>query len=146
MSKDQKRTKLRTKIEAGERRNADKSLTDYARDARDGATSFVKEHPIATLAGGLALGVLVAAVVPGPGRRLRRTASARGTALAGVLAELGLAYGTQLLDGAGKAARAGHERIGELGDTLGDGALNLRREAGSKTTRAIRELRSRLPH
>lgn len=155
---DEKRTELKGKIRAAEQRNADRSLTDYARDARDGATSFVKEHPITTVVGGLALGVLVASVVPGPGRRLRKQATARGAVLAGVLSDLALTYGSQFLDSAGKATSAGKDKLGDLGETLGDGVRGLRREAGGaadsagsftrdageRAVNTLRSLRSRI--
>ena len=135
-----KRTELKNKIDAAEKRNADRSFGDYARDARDGATTFVKDHPIATIAGGLAIGAMIAAVLPGPGRKIRKKASARGALIAGAIADLALTYGTQFLDGAGKAAKAGQERAGDLGESLSDSARSASRTAG----RTIEELRSRL--
>ena len=63
-----KRTQLKKKIEAGEARNkaktrAEPSLIDRtgerAVEAKDKFTAFAKEHPIATVAGGLALGILI---------------------------------------------------------------------------------------
>lgn len=134
-----KRTELKNKIEAAEKRNADRSFGDYARDARDGATSFVKEHPIATIAGGLAIGVIIASLIPGPGRRMRKKASARGAVMAAALADLALAYGSQFLEGAGKVAQAGGERASDLGETLGDSARSASKSAG----RTIDDLRSR---
>lgn len=148
---DQKRTALKQRVSAAQQRNQERSFSDYARGARDGATSFVKEHPIATIAGGLALGVVVASLVPGPGRRLRKQATARGALLAGVLTDLAIAYGTQLADGAEKAARAGQDRLGDLGDTIGAGVRSLRGETqevaddfGSRAVRTLRDLRSRM--
>lgn len=164
MPKDQKRKQMRDKIEAGERRNAERSLGDYAREARDGATSFVKEHPIATVIGGLALGAIVASLIPGPGKRLRKKATARGSALAAMLTELGVAYGASMLDSLGDAARAGQDKLEDLGDSVGDTARGLRREAGhlagnagdgaralrreasKKAGRSIRDLRARMSH
>jgi len=164
MTTDQKRKKLRGKIEAGERRNAERSLGDYAREARDGAASFVKQHPFATVAGGLALGAIVASLVPGPGKRLRKKATAKGSALAAMLTELGMAYGASMLDGLSDAARAGQDKLEDLGDSVGDSARSLRREAGhlagstsdsarslareagKKTGRSIRDLRARMSH
>ncbi|MCT2558034.1 hypothetical protein N0B51_03470 [Tsuneonella sp. YG55] len=134
---EDKRKELKKKIEAAEQRNSDRSFGDYARDAADGATSFVKEHPLATLAGGLALGVLVAAIVPGPGRRMRKKASARTAVLAGTLADLALTYGAKFLESAEEAAKAGQERIGDLGETIGDGARDLGRSASDSASRAI---------
>ena len=157
MTDQKKRTQLKNKIDAAEKRNKQRdeqrSFGDYARDARDGATSFVKEHPITTIAGALALGVVVASIVPGPGRRLRKQATRRGAVLAGVLADLAMTYGSQALEGAGKAASAGQDRLGDLGGTLADGARSLRREAGGladdagkRASRTFRDLRSRMAH
>ena len=164
MSTDQKREELREKIEAAEQRNRERSVADYAVDAKDRATEFVKEHPFATVAGGLALGVLIAAIVPGPGRRMRKKATAKGSALAAMLTELGIAYGTSLLDNIGDAARTGQDKLEDLGDSMGDTARNLRREAshlaggatesaralrreaGKKAGRSIRDLRARMSH
>ncbi len=157
---DQKRNELKNKVSAAQQRNEQRSFGDYARGARDGATSFVKEHPITTVVGGVALGVLVASFVPGPGRRLRKQATARGAVLAGVLSELALTYGNQLLEGAGNAARAGQDRLGDLGETIGSGVRNIRgesreaagdaasltREVGERAVRTLRDLRARMAH
>ena len=157
----QKRTELKDKVDAAQKRNRareEKSFGDYARDAGSGATSFVKEHPITTLAGAAALGILIASVVPGPGRRLRKQATKRGAVLAGVLADLAMTYGSQALEGAGKAARTGQDKLGDLGEVLGDSARSLRqtggeaadeaatlgREAGKRALRTFRDLRSRV--
>jgi hypothetical protein len=159
-----KRKTMRKKIEAGEKRNAERGFGDYAREARDGATSFVKQHPFATVAGGLALGAIIAAMVPGPGRRLRKKATAKGSALAAMLTELGVAYGASLLDNLGDAARTGQGKLEDFGETLGDTARGLRRdagqltdsaresarelsrEAGKKAGRSLRDLRARMSH
>ncbi len=133
-----KREELKSKIEAAEQRNADRSLTDYAKDAAEGATSFVKEHPLTTLAGSLAFGILIAAIVPGPGRRLRRKATARSAVLASTLTDLALAYGAKVLDGAEDAAKAGQERIGDLGEAIGDSARHLTRSASKSANRVIK--------
>ena len=161
----QKRTQLKNKVDAAQKRNEtreQRSFGDYARDAGSSATAFAKEHPITTLAGAAALGILIASVVPGPGRRLRKQATKRGAVLAGVLTDLAVTYGSQALDGAGKAARTGQSRLGDLGETLSealaDGARGLRRsagdaadeagsltsDAGKRAARSFRNLRSRM--
>jgi hypothetical protein len=132
-----KRKELKKKIEAAEQRNADRSFGNYARSAADGATSFVREHPLTTIAGGLALGVLIAAIIPGPGRRLRKKATARSAVLAGTLADLALTYGAKFLANAEVAAKAGQERIGDLGEAIGDSARDLGRSASDSASRAI---------
>lgn len=160
-SGDAKRSELKGKVDAAQKRNSarskDQSFGDYARDAGNSATSFVKEHPITTVVGGLAIGVLIASFLPG-GRKVRKKASAKSAMLATALADLALTYGTQFLDASGKAAREGQERLGDLGDTIADGARSLSRNAGSQASdagetarsigksaiRTIRDLRSRI--
>jgi len=136
MTTDEKREELREKIQAGETRNAERTLGEYARDASEKATDFVKEHPIATVAGGLAVGVLLAAIIPGPGRRLSKKVGTRAASFAALAAELGLTYGTGLLDSAGSAARHGQDRLGDVGDTISSTARGLRRDASSRAADA----------
>ncbi len=162
MTHDEKRESLRQKIEAGEARHAQRSVAEYARDAREGATRLVKDHPIATLAGALAVGALIAAVVPARGRRFTLGLGRRALSLASLAAEFGMAYGSGLLDTAGKAALSGKDKLEDFGDSMEDGARTLRREAGhrasiaadgaatlrrtvaKKTGRAVRDLRNRM--
>lgn len=162
MADSDKRTELKNKIDAAEKRNQERgsgqSFGDYARDTRDTATTFVKEHPITTVLGAAAVGILIASVVPGPGRRLRKRATKRGAVLASMLADLAVTYGTQALEGAGNAARTGQNKLGDLGDAIGDGARSMGRgaadfaddagaigrDAGKRAARTFRDLRSRI--
>lgn len=159
MTQDEKREELRQKIEAGEARHAERSLGDYAADLRDGATNFVKDHPVATVAGGVALGILIASFTR-PGRRVGRRAGERAGDLLATIAELGALFGAGLVDKAGDAARVTGDTLEDFGDTLGDTTRSLRRSAGhraaatrdkaqiltrsvgKKTSRAIRDLRN----
>lgn len=162
----QRREELREKIAAGEARLEERSLGDYAREARDSATGFVREHPIATVGAALAFGIVLAAILPGPGRRLTKRVggqvSDRATALAAIAAEMGIAYGSSLMGTASSAARAGQDKLEDIGDSLGDSARTIRREAshraakvgdsaailkrdaGRKAGRTARDLRSRI--
>lgn len=162
----QRRQELREKIAAGEARLEERSLGDYARNARDSATGFVREHPIATVGAALAFGIVLAAILPGPGRRLTKRVggqvSDRATALAAIAAELGVAYGSSLMGAASSAARTGQDRLEDLGDSIGDSARSIRRETSHraakvgdsaailkrdvsrKAGRAARDLRSRI--
>lgn len=162
MTSDQKRDELREKIETAEARNAERTMGQYARDARDSATGFVKAHPIATVAGGLAIGVLIAAVVPARGRKLSVKLGRNTAKYATLAAELGMAYGSGLLESANIAARAGQDRLEDVGDAVGnnvrslsrtaahragdaaDAVSTLRRGVTKKTGRAIRNLRSHI--
>ncbi len=163
---DQKREELREKIAAGEARQAERSLGDYARDARENATGFVREHPIAMVGAALAVGVVLAAIIPGPGRRLSqrvgKTVGSRASSLATIAAELGIAYAANLKDAAGSAAQAGQDKLEDLGDAIGDSARTVRRETthrvaaasdnasslrrntAKKAGRALRDLRGRI--
>ena len=160
-TKNKKRDELKGKVAAAQKRNEERSMGDYARDARDNATSFVKQHPITTVVGGLALGALIASFLPG-GRKVRKKASAKSAMLATAIADLALTYGSQFFDSASKVAREGQDRLGDIGDSIGDGARSLSRsagtlasnasdsagstarEAGRSATRTIRDLRSRI--
>ena len=57
MTTEEKREELREKIEAGQKRLEERSLSDTAREAAESATEFVKRHPLATLGGAVAIGL-----------------------------------------------------------------------------------------
>jgi ElaB/YqjD/DUF883 family membrane-anchored ribosome-binding protein len=108
------------------RGNASASKAAPTEDEND-LVAFAREHPLLTVAGGLAVGVLVAGLFPSA-----RSAARKGGARAGALGAAGtqVAVGLfgQLLDSADDARRAGGEKLTVLGDTLGDTARSARRE------------------
>ena len=155
---DAKRTQLKKKVEAGQARNQDRGRTtivdragEAAIEAKDRFTAFAKEHPIATIAGGVAIGVLVAGMFKGP-RRAAIKGGSRAAGLAAVGAELALAYAQQAMEAASEAGRAGAKRFDGFGDAAksagldaahragdaGESAMALTREAGKRLGRAIR--------
>lgn len=155
---DAKRTQLKKKVEAGQARNQDRGRTtivdragEAAIEAKDRFTAFAKEHPIATIAGGVAIGVLIAGMFKGP-RRAAMKGGSKAAGLAAVGAELALAYAQQAMEAANEAGRAGAKRFDGLGDTAksvgrdaahragdaGESAMALTREAGKRLGRAIR--------
>lgn len=156
--REEKRELLRDKIESGQRRHEERGVADYARDARDTATEFVKAYPVATIAGVTVLGLAIGAMTR-PGRRAGRKAGAMAT----YATELGLAYASGLFDSAGDLARAGGEKFGDLGDDVahsarktrrgmttaaaqrGDDTRYVTRKAARRAGRAYRDLRARLP-
>jgi hypothetical protein len=84
-----------------------------AEDAASGIAGFVKDHPALVIAGGLALGLAAAALVPSSTRRR----IARGTAAAASAAsEAGLRLGKQG-DSAGEARRIAGEAASQARDT-----------------------------
>ncbi|MXO61621.1 hypothetical protein [Qipengyuania oceanensis] len=131
MTTEEKRAELRQRIAAGEQRNEErKEFSQYAREARDNAVGFAKEHPFATVAGGVVLGLLIGALTP-KGRKLGRRAGSLATALA----EAGLVYATD-------AAITGRDRLDDLGDGVASTARSARRDIGYKAANASDTLRS----
>ena len=161
MSSEDKRQELKARIEAAEKRNEDRTAGQLAKDAVDTATEFVKQHPLATIAGVAALGLVIGAMTR-PGRRVGRQTAGRASALVGYAADIGLAYASGLMDAAGDASVAGKDKLEDLGDALNDNAgaikrkavhsggnaaaavRKLSREAGKKAGRSARDLRSRV--
>lgn len=134
---EQKRAKLRERIEAGERRNAERSIGDFAREAKNNAVTFARRHPLATVAGAVAIGLAIGAMTR-PGRRLGKKTGA----LALLASDAALAYGIKMLDGAGDAARGAGDRLGDFSDSIGTQARHLGREAMSRADLAVNRIRS----
>lgn len=143
---DPKRQEIKDRIAASQARNEGRehSLMDRvgesAVEAKDGFTAFAREHPLATVAGGLALGVLIAGMFPSA-RRAARSGGTRAAAFGAVGAEALMAALHQALESLGEASRMGAERLDDLGDSIGDAARGARRQAGYHTTRSADEAR-----
>lgn len=150
LTDQEKRDQLRARIEAGEKRHEERSFVDQARDVADSAVDFAKRHPVATIAGAIAVGLAVGAMT-----RRGRDLGRRGGSLAAYAADAALAYGLSMLEGAG-------DKIEDFGDAAGTQARRLKRDAGyqldsmsdnlrssgrrasRKSSRAYRDLRARL--
>ncbi len=134
---DAKRQQLKKKIAAGQARNRDMGRTtivdragEKAIEAKDRFVEFAKEHPIATVAGGLAVGVLISGLFKrSPTRRLGNAAAKRAGAIAALGAELALTYAQQAIAAASEAGRDGAHKLGEFGETFGDSARSSGRAA-----------------
>jgi hypothetical protein len=134
---DANRQQLRNKVAAGEARNRDLGRTtivdragEAAIEAKDRFVGFAKEHPIATVAGGLALGVLVSSLFKrSPTRKLGNAAAKRAGTIAALGAEFALAYAQQAMTMANEAGREGAHKLGELGETVGSSARSTGRAA-----------------
>ena len=158
---DAKRQTLKEKVEAGQARNRAKTENtttifdragEAAIEAKDKFTAFAKEHPLATVAGGVAVGVLIAAMFKGP-RRVAVRGGTKAAGLAAIGAELALAYAQQAMEAANEAGRTGARRLDGFGDTArsagrdaahrasdaGETALSATREAGKRLGKAIRD-------
>ena len=141
-SSSEPRDELRAKIEARERRIAERTLADEARDAASAATEYAKQHPLQVVGGAIAVGLLIG-LMTRPGRRVVGNAvgnAASGTAnvVSGaasgaaksvgqatksqssrfmtLIADALVAYGIKLIDDALDAGRAGKEKAEDLSD------------------------------
>ena len=150
LTDQEKRDQLRARIEAGERRNDQRSFADQAKDVADSAVEFAKKHPVATVAGAVVIGLGIGAMTR-RGRELGR----RGGSMASYAADAAIAYGLSLIEGAG-------DKIEDFGDAAGTQARRMKRDAGyrldvmgdnlrasgrkanRKTKRNYRDLRARL--
>jgi len=134
---DAKRQQLKDRIEAGEARNRDLGRTtivdragEAAIEAKDRFVAFAKDHPIATVAGGLAIGILVSGLFKrSPTRKLGGAAAKRAGIIAALGAEFALAYAQQAMSAANEAGREGAHKLGELGETVGGTARSTGRAA-----------------
>ena len=133
---DAKRKNLKQKVAAAQQRNEARERTfldragETAIEAKDKFTAFAKEHPVATVAGGLVVGALIASMFKGP----RKAAAKGGSKLAGLAvlgAELAAAYAARALETAQETGRDGAEWLGETGRSIGRGARGLGEEAAS---------------
>lgn len=136
-----KRKELKQKIAASQARNdnrAQANLLDRAGEkaieAKDKIGGFVREHPVATVVGVAAVGILLSGLFKrSPTRKLGEQAAGKAASLAAIGAELALAYAQHALTAANEAGRVGAEKVGHLGETLGETAHTLRREAAEAT-------------
>ncbi len=154
-SGDPKRDELRAKIEASERRIAQRTMADQAKDAANAATDYVRQNPLTVVGGAIAVGLVIGAMTPA-GRRVARTAAAgaasavsgastvtakgavksvkttakkSGSAVGSLVSDSILAYAIKLIDEAMEAGRAGKEAAEDFGDSATAKARTLRRDA-----------------
>jgi hypothetical protein len=91
--------------------------------ARDKASAFVREHPALTIAGGLAVGAVAAALIP---RRNRRYVARQGSMLAEVIAAAGASIAQQALasfDTASTTVRDGAQSLAHRAEHAGEVAF-----------------------
>lgn len=145
------RDELRAKIEASERRIAQRTLADQARDAAEVATDYAKANPLKVVGGAVIAGLVVGAMTK-PGRRVVKSAATgtagavsgaasgaartvssaakkRSSAFTALVADAVIAYGIKFIDEAMSGARKGQDAIEDVGDSASAKARELRREA-----------------
>lgn len=158
------RDSLRTKIEASERRIAERNLADTAKDAATSAVEYTRQNPLTVVGGAIAVGLLIGLMTK-PGRRAATnaasgavnavTGAASGTAQAAkgiteknaarfgtLVADTIVAYGMKFIDDALEGARAGQDTLEDIGDSATARARELRREAGYMAGTAADKTRS----
>jgi len=95
-------------------------------DQRNYLERALDDHPLALLAGSMVLGAIAASLVPASwGRKI----GSRALGLAAVAGEMGALYGGKALEASAKAARAGQDRLEDLGETAGDYRADARKRA-----------------
>lgn len=119
--KADKRDRLRHKVLSAQARNAARQ----AATARDNAADFVAAHPFTSLAGAIALGVIIGAVLPkSTGRKLGKGA----VGVAGFAARIGASYVQHAWAAAREAKQAAAERMEALDETVMDSTAGLRHD------------------
>ena len=142
-----KRTQLKQKVAAAQKRNEDRGRTtivdragERAIEAKDKFTAFAREHPIATVAGGLAAGILISALFKrSPTRKIGNRAAKAASGLAATGAEFALGYALQAWEAANEAGRASAEKLEEIGTA----ARSARREAAGRASELCTAARSK---
>ena len=139
---DPKRAEIKARIAAAQAREEAKGeqtttqkVASKASEAGDAFTGFVKEHPIAATAGGLALGILVAGMFKRP-RQAAVRGGTKAVSLAAIGAEIASAFASELLDDAKDVSRSGARAAEDVGDAIGDRARSIRRNANFQADRA----------
>ena len=148
---DAKRSNIRKKVTAAKSRNQSRaeapSMTDRAgekaMEAKDKFTAFAKEHPITTVAGALAVGVLVSGFFRGsPTRKAGKKLGRRAAGLAALATEMAIAFGQQAMEKAGDAREAGADKLGDWSEDAADYMSSARaaaRDAGKSISKALRD-------
>lgn len=132
---EQKREEIKARIAAAQEREEARNsqslavrAQETASEAGEAVTDFVKKHPYAAAAGGVALGILIAGMFKGP-RRAAAKSSAKAAGLAAMGAEIASGFAAQLFDDASALGREGVRRAEDAVDTAGDKARSAGRRA-----------------
>ena len=131
---DEKAERIRSKIDASQKRTRGEGTARKPKAAprkrASGETGFFEkamaDHPLALLAGSVVLGAIAASLVP---RSWGGKLGGRLLGLATIAGELGATYGTKALGAAAEGARAGQDKLEDLGEVLADQGTDARRKA-----------------
>ena len=133
-SSDGKADRIRSKISASQARTQGKAKPRTAasrpKTTRSNGGNFfdraIDDHPLAMLAGSMVLGAIAASLIPAS---FARKLGSRALGLAAVAGELGALYGGKALEAAAEGARAGQDKLEDIGETLADQSADARRKA-----------------
>lgn len=158
------RDSLRARIEAAERRNAERSLSDQAREVAAAANDYARANPLKVVAGALAVGLLIG-LATRPGRKvagravgavsaaasgaagnaasgIKDVAARGGSRIATLLGEAAMAYAMTLIDDLVAGARSSQEKIADLGEEAGAAARKTRAKAAGAVRKAAGKVKS----
>lgn len=135
-----KRQAIKERISAAQTRNDSKrepSLLDQIGEqavvARDEFTAFARKHPVATVVGGVALGVLISAMFKNsPTRKAGRYAGEKAVGLATLGSDAVVSFAQHLMDSTADVRQAGVDKLEDVNDALGDKARKVKRDAAYK--------------
>lgn len=157
------RDSLRARIEAAERRNAERTLADQARAAANAAVDYTRANPLTVIGGALVVGLAVG-LLTRPGRQLasrvvhstgdavsgaassatsgvKRLAASGGSRIGTLLGEAAVAYLMTLVDEALDAASEGRDKAGELSEAAGNKARGLAQKSRDTAGRVVAEIK-----
>lgn len=161
-----KRDELRAKIEASERRIAERTVADQAKEAAGAATTYVKENPLTVLGGAIAVGIVIGALTK-PGRRaatraatgaasavggaassaatgVGNAAKSQGSKFGTLLADAMVAYGIKLIDDALETSRGGRDVIDDAGESASTTKRTVRQKTRRRAESAVRSIKDRV--
>lgn len=104
-------------------------------DERNLLTRAIDDHPLALLAGGVVLGAVAASLVPAS---VMRKLGSRAFGIMALAGEMSALYGGKALEKGSEAARAGQERLEDLGESAADYSADARARAIELGTLAAR--------
>ncbi|OCC24732.1 hypothetical protein MB02_04440 [Croceicoccus estronivorus] len=135
MTDDPQLKDIKQRVEAAETRNSQR-LADRAAQAKNRVATFIGEHPVASIASGIAVGTLIGTLIP------KRRASVKMGALAALVAEAGAEIAQRSWQSARNTGRAGQKSLEHLGDRVSDSTIGLREEIERFAEEAIENVRS----
>jgi len=127
---DPKRQEIKDRIAASQARQTSRAGTSagYSSTKESDFVAFARDHPVLTVAGGLAVGILIAGLFPSA-RKAARKSGKRAGVLGAAGTQAAVSFLQHLADTGEDAGRAGTRKLSDLGDTLSDTARSAGREA-----------------